>query len=161
MICDPWIDRDYRRPRAPDKRHRMRKPSTRVTTSPAEQRELVNEWRAALARAGQCIDGPKDGFVGTGGVVHGPVYKGRRCLRCYVLRNGGDMISEQIAPTARTRVVELVDALKRRGALRVSLFARRGRWRAFAWTEGGRLVAGGGSPSAALEALLDEIGGGS
>lgn len=95
MICDPWIDRMWRRP----KRVRVRKPKAtapRVFKTSAEDRAVTKTYRDSLREANKCINGPLVGDVGKRGVVHGPVYKADRCKRCYDLKNAaGQKYDEQ------------------------------------------------------------------
>lgn len=90
MISDAWIDRQWVRPkrvRAP----KLKKPAAPAVREPKTtdiDRLITNERRAELRQLGKCINGPKVGDVGLRGVVHGPVYKGDRCKRCYDIKNG-------------------------------------------------------------------------
>jgi hypothetical protein len=88
VICDPWIDRDYRRP----KRVRAKKTKgprpPRVFKTSAEDRAITALYRETLRAANRCINGPLVGDVGKKGVVHGAVYKGDRCRRCWDMKNG-------------------------------------------------------------------------
>lgn len=54
-----------------------------------EERLIVKDRRIELADAGRCINGPREGFVGARGVVHGPVVPGTtKCQRCHDVHRG-------------------------------------------------------------------------
>lgn len=50
--------------------------------TPPERLLEVKIRRDALREAQRCINGPREGFVGARGVVHGEVVRGGKCQRC-------------------------------------------------------------------------------
>jgi hypothetical protein len=76
VISDPWIDRTWSKPL------KVKKP--RILKSDAEALLMSKLRRDQLREEGRCINGPLVGNVSLKtGVVHGPIYKGGRCERCY------------------------------------------------------------------------------
>jgi hypothetical protein len=55
-----------------------------------QERVAAKDRRRELRKANRCINGPKVGNVGLHGVVHGVVYRGGRCERCWNVKVKSD-----------------------------------------------------------------------
>jgi hypothetical protein len=83
VISDPWIDRTWSKP--------VKDKKPRVLKSDAEALLLSKLRRDQLREEGRCINGPTIGDVSLRtGVVHGAIYKGGRCERCYLIKCDSD-----------------------------------------------------------------------
>jgi hypothetical protein len=76
-------------------------------TSP-EARLEVQTVREQLRAAGKCINGPRVGNVGRGGVEHGPVVRSGKCQRCIdIYRKSAGGYADQPKPVETFVELEL------------------------------------------------------
>lgn len=67
----------------------LRRAPKRVPLSDSALLIKAADHRAKLRAAGRCIAGPLEGEASKrSGIVHGPVYKGGRCKRCWDVKTG-------------------------------------------------------------------------